>query len=294
VEPINRHAALIAPHARRWLEAANEARVLHVFERVCNLVDDRGEVVSLVSSPLGPDPLAIRLGDAVDFTGLVEADSVVTIAPTQISVDALQIDLSTAKDWNPRPDWESAHRLFDAVRAILPRITAVMRQQAPADSFAALVVGNASGAGVYPGGQMQAIAAARGPARRLVDGLLAGDESACLDAAEKLAGLGSGLTPSGDDFIVGALHALYVLRPADAAALAAAIAARAAPRTTRLSAAWLHAAARGEAGSLWHGLIDALTVSDVATIEAGVSEVLQVGHTSGADALAGFVAVLGG
>jgi len=287
-------ATLIAPHARRWLEAATGARVLHVFERVCNLVDERGEVVSLVSPPLGPDPLAIRLGDAVDFTGLVDADSDVTISPAQIAVGSLQIDLANAQDWNPWPAWGTAHAHLDRVRAGLPRVVRVMRQHAPSDSFAALVVGSAARPGAYTAGQMRAIAAAQEPVRLLAEGVRAGNESVCLDAAEKLAGLGSGLTPSGDDFLVGALHALYVLRPATASALAQSVAERAAPHTTRLSAAWLRAAARGEAGSLWHAMIDALAVGDVPGIEAAAAEILQVGHTSGADALAGFMAVLNG
>lgn len=285
-------AALVAPHARRWLEVASQPRVLHVFERVCNLIDDRGEVVSLVSPPLGPDPLAIRLDDAVDFTGLVDADSPVTITPAGLTVGYLQIDLTDAQDWNPWPDWENAHRYLNSVRASLPYIAAVMRQQAPADSFAALAVGDASGPDAYPTGQMQAIAAAREPARLLVEGLWVGDEPACLEAAEKLAGLGSGLTPSGDDFMVGALHALYVLHPDNAEALAAAVAEQAAPRTTWLSAAWLYAAARGEAGSPWHTLIKAMAERDIPSIEAAASFVLRAGHTSGADALAGFVAIL--
>lgn len=287
-------AKLIAPHARRWLKAVAGVRVLHVFERVCNLVDGRGEVVSLVSAPLGPDPLAILLSDPLTFTRHIDAESSVSVTRTRIAVGSLHLDLTPVEDWNPYPDWMIAHTHLDRVQSHVPLVAGLMRQHAPSDSFAALLGGDAAGARAYPTGQHHAIAAAREPAHLLVDGLLAGDESACLDVAQKLAGLGGGLTPSGDDFIVGALYALWLLNPANAARLGAAIAKRAAPRTARLSAAWLKAAARGEAGSLWHALIAALTDGDAAGLQTSVLDLLRVGHTSGADALAGFLAVLQG
>ena len=284
-------AVLIAPHARRWLDAAKDVRVLHVFERVCNLVDDRGEVISLISPPLGPDPLAICISDPLNFTRHVDAANAVSLTPMQITVGPLHIILTPAADWNPRPDWLSVHTHLDRVQARLPLVAGLMRQYAPSDSFAPLVVDDAQGPEVYPVGQNRAIVVAQEPAHLLVDGLLAGDEPACLEAAQRLAGLGGGLTPSGDDFIVGALYARWLIHPADAT-LGIAIAEHAAPRTTCLSAAWLKAAARGEAGSLWHTLIAALIAKDDACLQAAAIDLLRIGHTSGADALAGFMAVL--
>ena len=74
--------------------------------------------------------------------------------------------------------------------------------------------------------------------------------------------------------------------------LGEAIVASAIPRTSRLSAAWLEAAARGEAGQPWHTLVVALASTDTDTVGDAIHGILGVGHTSGADALAGFVLVL--
>jgi hypothetical protein len=105
--------------------------------------------------------------------------------------------------------------------------------------------------------------------------------------------LGGGLTPAGDDFLLGALYALWVARPSEqATALGEVIVASAIPRTSRLSAAWLEAAARGEAGQPWHTLVGALASDDSQVIDRAAHGILGVGHTSGADALAGFVLVL--
>lgn len=112
-------------------------------------------------------------------------------------------------------------------------------------------------------------------------------------AIETLAGRGPGLTPSGDDFLVGVLHAVTCWPDLAAAGLAAdlhaRIAAVAVPRTTRISAAYLDAASRGWATSPWHALVDALAQYPAAgPLEAAARRLLATGETSGADGLTGF------
>ncbi len=133
--------------------------------------------------------------------------------------------------------------------------------------------------------------AAREPALNLITGLRQADRTLCLDGVTGLAGLGSGLTPSGDDWLVGCMLAMWAIS-AQHAIPPAAIAQAAAPLTTPLSAAWLHAAARGECGVRWHTLINALTGSSKPAIAQAAEAVIHQGHTSGADALSGFIASL--
>jgi len=65
----------------------------------------------------------------------------------------------------------------------------------------------------------------------------------------------------------------------------------AAGRTTALSAAWLRAAARGECGEMWHSLFGVILEGDEPAVCAAAAKITQQGHTSGSDALAGFVAI---
>jgi hypothetical protein len=88
---------------------------------------------------------------------------------------------------------------------------------------------------------------------------------------------------------------VWIIHPLEiASTLTQEIATIAAPLTTSLSAAWLRSAGRGEAVILWHVFLDALLVSRIGnpTYSAGILEaidnILAVGETSGADALAGF------
>jgi hypothetical protein len=113
-------------------------------------------------------------------------------------------------------------------------------------------------------------------------------------AAHQLAGLGAGLTPAGDDVLMGAIYAVWIIHPVDQAKLvAAAIACEAVPMTTSLSAAWIRAAAHGQAGIRWHDLFNALLLGNQLAIQSSVKRILSIGCTSGSDALAGFLGVLG-
>ncbi|MBP7691832.1 MAG: DUF2877 domain-containing protein, partial [Anaerolineales bacterium] len=124
----------------------------------------------------------------------------------------------------------------------------------------------------------------------LTGGLAARDAARAVAGARYLAGVGGGLTPAGDDFIVGALLAVWAGRAgAGADALAEPVAAAAAPLTTTLSAAYVRAAARGEGSAYWHALLAALAAG--ADWRPALRDLLAVGHTSGADALAGFLSV---
>lgn len=105
------------------------------------------------------------------------------------------------------------------------------------------------------------------------------DLSEVREAARGLAGRGIGLTPSGDDVLMGVLYALWVWKPERA--LLEAIVRRAAPRTTTLSAAFLRAAAEGEASYAWHRLAGG--------DPGAIVDILATGHSSGREAWAAFV-----
>jgi len=87
---------------------------------------------------------------------------------------------------------------------------------------------------------------------------------------------------------VGALLAGTVW-PTGSEAIRDAIVSAAGGRTTRISAAYLDTAARGEASETWHTLVAAIPTADTVGVSAAARRLMAFGETSGSDMLAGFL-----
>jgi hypothetical protein len=118
----------------------------------------------------------------------------------------------------------------------------------------------------------------------------AGDLPGAVEAAERIVGLGPGLTPSGDDVLAGLLVSLRLfggaVRGGERAVwlagwLGAAVTADAGTRTTALAATLLHCAASGAAGADVAAVLRAVAGREAP--RPAVRRLLAAGHTSGAD-----------
>ncbi len=294
-------ALSLTPSAREWFAQTTSARVLNSFDRACNLINQNNTILALVTSERGLTPFAMVVAseDRFPFRAVTES-SAVTIEGNRLDVGSLRIAVGRARWWNPIPEWAAVRRLF-ADNAELPEaLLATALDVAPEGSLLELcphpgpACAPRSGRGwrkASGGGVRQALLArARQGATELVSGLQLGSLAQCVVGAKMLAGVGGGLTPAGDDFIVGVLLAARAgLCGEGREQLGPAIAEAAAPATTALSAAYLRAAARGECISPWHDLFAALMQLDEYAIYESVRALTSIGHTSGADALAGFL-----
>jgi hypothetical protein len=118
------------------------------------------------------------------------------------------------------------------------------------------------------------------------------DWTAALPLAVELLGLGSGLTPSGDDLLIGLLLGLQRLSTAESdgatplLAFGEALAAAARRRTTSLSASLLACAAQGQADERLVAALDGMTGG---ALQPGACAglLLDWGSSSGCDALVG-------
>ena len=239
------------------------------YARACNLVDGQGRVIALTLPALGNGPFSIIVG--------ADSGRFMELKPGQrADVDAKRIIVG---DWH------------------IP-LTNTWIWDATLPAIGQLQIGPEIAAIFYPFAQWLACAAAtpvaaamtrllaRG-ARALYDALEQGSDLA--EAARQLAGLGHGLTPAGDDYLVGVMAALWLLDDRDRAAF---IAQGAAPHTTTLSSAFLLAAAQGQFVEPWHRLAHALAGKRAAECSAAVQRITEIGASSGRDALAGFAACM--
>jgi len=252
----------ITDNVKNWLANYHQPKILHIFDEACNLINENKEVLSIVSSEIGNGPFNLVIEDNVLFTKHLDVNSKISIEDKQLRIGDLAISFAYAQLWNPLPKWEVLRKNKNEI------INRLSLLQIDIENESILQFSNS-----------------------LTQAIIEADITPIKSITPKLAGLGIGLTPAGDDFLMGAMHATWMIHSkSDAKKITEEIANVAVPLTTSLSGAWLRSAAKGEAGELWHEFFDALIKDD--NVYLPMSKILSVGETSGSDALAGFFSVI--
>jgi hypothetical protein len=138
--------------------------------------------------------------------------------------------------------------------------------------------------------------------RRLADGMAhliaaaAGYDLSVSKAVSSLIGLGQGVTPTGDDLLVGCIAGLWCRIGHDASRkeyvsnLGKALIDLSAGRTTDISRSFLYHAALGHVSSTLAALADAIcSGTDSSELLERANGAMSVGHTSGMDAVTGLL-----
>jgi hypothetical protein len=272
---------------RSWGRAAERAvgadgRVIAAFERSVYVETPRG-LACLGEIENGP------LNATLDqpLSGLTVGLAVECRGGTLCIGDRVTLSVAGALQWHPppAPSWH-ARTMCDALKALATI-------DVPQDGFAPLIPG-LSVEHSAPSPSDNALH------RRAAPALMAlrewarngGGAPVFLDA---LAGLGPGLTPSGDDAVGGAMVAARSFGFGHMAdAIAATVRAWPAETTSAISRAHLDAAMQGEAMAALHDALAALGQGDIVAIARATHRLGTVGHSSGWDALAGAVTMLAG
>jgi hypothetical protein len=274
-------------------QADFSGQVLSVHAEVCNLAAEDGQLIALVIPPVGNGPFHVVVPARTGvFDGL--SPGMAARADSQaVRVErVLVVALASAESWNPRLAEIRVSVALDGLEEALARLWELTRATAPRESLVPLVDPSSRRRARHPLGRR-----ARPAIVALLATLQAGDRDDLVTATAPLAGLGPGLTPAGDDFLVGLMAGLHVWSGPLAASgwsveqACQILAEAAAPLTTTLSAAWLRAAAAGEFAEPWHQLVAALGSQNQDDLQIAADRLLKQGATSGADALAGFLAL---
>jgi hypothetical protein len=250
-----------------------------VHTKVVNLRTPDGLLCCLSSDELDDAPRTVRIA-AADWARIDwHLDDPVRFGPHLThEYDGTTVVLAGAARWQPSPADATALAALapDELRAAAATIERHLTPPAGRTPFDVLSADEL--------GRRTAV---------LGDAVRDGDREATTAAAARLLGLGSGLTPSGDDVLTGlaVLAAaggmlLERIRPALADAVLGGSPLE--ERTTEVSAATLTEAVAGRGRQRIHVLVSALgaTGTTPALVDA-VLRVRAIGHTSGADILTG-------
>lgn len=230
-----------------------------------------------IVADLGPDLRA--LGVKVGMT--VDGDAVRLSIPEV----GLRLDLAGATTWSPciYPPDDGATRAGARWRQRSAATRALALECAADGGLAGLL--EASRAVGRPA-SLDVTESARPILKALAGALADGDRPTAARWARGLIGLGPGLTPSGDDVLVGIEAALHALGRPSAGFLGRALG-DVDDRTTTVAATLLRHAARGEFAERLHVLLVALLSTDDTGIPGAIERAVAWGATSGTDCLVG-------
>lgn len=255
--------------ASRILDEGGVGRVVAVFQRSAYIAFE-GQFLCLASSSLGDGPLMMLLQNFP--TLCLGAEYAAPRAPRRV--------------WRPPvPYGWTASKLIHGLAAVQP--AGIGRE--PVEGFARFALEEDL---TQACGSQEANAALK-PIARLQEwllGMFQGVDCPAPAESSALIGLGPGLTPSGDDFLGGAMVAAHsVGRPDIAARLYRMVLAG---KTGTISAAHLAAASEGAASAPLHLLLNDILCGRVANFSARLHALNTMGHSSGWDAFAGVMTVL--
>ena len=240
--------------------------VVGIYQDFCNIMGNDGRMITIAISPIGKSPFSVLI-KRQDLSRSITPKMNVRADQYGINIsDKIFISLNNTETWDPKmlqfPDSfclkvSSVKLLFDS--------TKWFESNAKNSNDKYVIEKLISGAN-----ELQHALVKRRPIKKPVT---------------YLAGLGFGLTPSGDDYLLGVMASLWITKnthPLDE------IARLSSQKTTSLSAAYLIAASKGDFAECWHDLVRSILNQNPKNLRDSISKFTQIGASSGQDALAGF------
>lgn len=285
----------IGEDARRLLTPGQRGKVLAVLSNSAYLVSEQGEILWLGSERIPMHRRCLRVSGSLPT---LLADSIFSVEDGCLYVrPSVQLDLSQALIWQT-PQYDDNNLLevteiptrvraifsvildFPALKGFgqfLPEILALSENQ----PFSSLPENNSPLASL-----------ARPTIDKIARACLSGDISCLLQTAEALAGLGEGLTPSGDDFLGGLsfcikqLHSIYPFF-SDIPDLSKYVEGFV-QKTNPISLTILRDLADGHGVDPLHQFFACiLTNQPLENAHQHISQLIQIGHSTGWDLLTG-------
>jgi hypothetical protein len=255
-----------------------DGRVEAAYPHACVLLLDDHGLVTLVTPTIGRLPRGVVVDAPPEFTFGPDV-AIGAIAATRSGIlrirgAALAVDLRSAPLWRSPLGVLKIDGTRDGVARALETAGTVLRQDGRSELFVRLA-----------GARLAVLAAAT---RAL-------DAAATEKAMSGLVGLGDGLTPEGDDYLIGYFAGLWACGGADRSRANFVLAlsgwlkriALCAGKTSRV---YLEAAADGEVSERLFDLANSVAGgSDSAAVNRAAAAALAVGHSSGACGVCGFL-----
>ena len=185
-----------------------EGIVHSVFDQVCNIQLDGNSLVTLISSKLPNYPAAIKLDIAEDqklcsFGFKVGMKAIVNKDEIKIPEICISIKLTGAKVWDSSPLFFRSTVSEEILNKNIEKIRDLTLKYGEMEGIASILDGDKV-ANHYKDFVINSV-------KRLTRGISDFDYKEITEASKRLIGLGPGLTPAADDFLLGILASLYYI-----------------------------------------------------------------------------------
>lgn len=272
-------------------EQAHTGTVHSVFDHAVNLeIADRFGLIGLIAEKQTLTPYAVSVRGNTSFNDAgIRAGMAAFIRQGCITIPeaGVTLDLSTADPVDLSIDCINTLSEKKTADALLTKISRALQGAEQDSGLAPLITGGENTYTRFLKPRLHDLFAA----------VSACDDAAAIQAANKIAGCGMGLTPSSDDLLSGYFLTLRLLLPRQDRAhtnewmqcMAQAVA----ERTNRISATFLLQSGEGLANAAVYILLRvAGRLSEAETADRAIARILEIGSTSGADMLTGIALAL--
>ena len=280
-----------------FLQEPRVGTVHSVFNKATNIAFDE-TLLALLSDELPRMPNSVRLRSVVtdELLPNLRPGMEVSVGNDKLAIPTCNFSfhLSDTPLWEPRPDVTAYQWHRETVAQHTRLLTQFLAEKQHQGGLAPLV---GSLFLEQPPQETPLLQMAMPNLRLLAQASWRQNIAGIEEATLGLAGLGPGLTPSGDDVLGGFAAIMALLSPqlsADSMSrkhIALIIAAVAKPRTTKLSAVLLEYASRGEVAEQFGTLLLTLMLpaEEIETVLDAADHVLAFGASSGGDTLLGML-----
>jgi hypothetical protein len=267
-----------------------EGIVHSVFDQVCNIQLDRNSLVTLISSKLPNYPATIKLDIAEDqklcsFGFKVGMKAVINKDEIKMPEVCISIKLTGAKVWDSSPLFLKPAISEGTLYENIEKIRKLTLEYGKMEGIASILDGDKV-ANHYKDFIIDSV-------KRLAKGISNSDYKEITEASKRLIGLGPGLTPAADDFLLGILASLYYMgyyfgnHLENLEKIAGFIIYDLPGRTTFISEIMLRNGMKARFSEPIRDLMLAITNSN--SINDECVNLLNIGGTSGSDCAAGIV-----
>ena len=265
--------------------------IIHsVFEQACNIQLDKNSLITLVSPILPNYPAAIKLDIAEDqklrsIGFKVGMKAVINKNEIKIPEVCISIKLTGAKVWDSSPLFLRSKISEEILNKNIEKIRDLTLKYGEIEGIASILDGDKV-ANHYKDFIINSV-------KRLAKGISDFDYKEITEASKRLIGLGPGLTPAADDFLLGILASLYYIgyyfgnHLENLKKIAGFIIYDLPGRTTFISEVMLRNGMEARFSEPIRDLMLAVTNSN--SINDECVNLLSIGGTSGSDCAAGIV-----